>query len=147
MTNLYDKTEIRTLNMLPDRSTDIHFDVDKNPTLTQQQFQQECDINFIVKQNEATGFFSHVNNRQPQYGELPDVLDYQQSLDLVAQAQDTFMALGADIRARFNNDPARLLAFLGDASNAAEAIKLGLATPVKAEPEKPTPTPPEAAKV
>ena len=81
-------TEIRTANMLPDRSADVHFDDNytedgvtfPSRSQTNQQFLQECDINYIVKQNQATGMLSHVNPIQPQWGDFGDSTDYQSEL-------------------------------------------------------------------
>lgn len=54
-------------------------------------------------------------------------------MQLMAQAQQNFMLLPAEIRERFNNDPGRLIAFLEDDRNKNEAIKLGI---VNKPPEK-----------
>ena len=43
------------------------------------------------------------------------------------------MALPAHLRARFENDPAQLIDFLGDENNRSEAEKLGLLEVPKAE--------------
>ena len=138
--HLYMYAEIRTPNMLPDRSADIVFQVDKdgNPleSLTQQQFQRECDINFIVKQNQDTGLISHVNHRMPQFGDFGDATDFQSALNYLQEANDAFMSLDAHVRARFQNDPAQLLDFLTNPENIEEAIKLGLA--VVNKPNDPT---------
>lgn len=134
--------------MLPDRSTDLVFDLEAEPSLTQQQFQRECDINYIVKQNEATGLITHVNNRPGNFGDFSNNLDYQDALNRVAEAQASFMALPADVRARFQNDPAELLAFVSDPRNADEAIKLGIVNPITPTPapaEKPISAPSEGA--
>lgn len=123
---LYVPAMIRTSNMLPDRSSDVFF-LEDEPSLTQQQFVRECDINFIVAQNEKTGLLTHVNHRTPQFGDFGDATDYQSALNYLQEADNAFMSLPADVRARFQNDPAQLLDFLTDVNNADEAVKLGLA--------------------
>ena len=116
-------SEIRTANMLPDRSADVHFDPDFSPdggitfperSQTQQQFLQECDINYIVKQNQATGLISHVNPITPKWGDFGDSTDYQSALNYLKEANEAFMSYPADLRARFNNDPGQLLDFVTD---------------------------------
>jgi phage internal scaffolding protein len=50
-------------------------------------------------------------------------------LNQVIAAEDEFMRLPADLRARFENDPAQLIEFLENLENKDEAIKLGLVNP------------------
>lgn len=94
------------------------------PTLAQQQFADECDINTIMKRFGQTGELPQV--RAPQYGDFTAVTDYHSAMNAVRQAQESFAALPAEVRARFGNEPARLLEFCADASNRDEAVKLGL---------------------
>ena len=42
------------------------------------------------------------------------------------QAQQSFESLPSELRAKFENDPAKLISYLSDDKNNAEAIKLGL---------------------
>lgn len=149
---MYNPDEIRTSNMLPDRSSDVFFQEDPEPghpdaSKTQQQFQKECDVNFIVHQNEATGLVTHLNRGTPAWGvDLSDAPTYQEALNLVMDAQASFASLDARVRARFENDPVKLLAFLDNPDNLQEAISLGLVEPKpspSAPAEKPTPTPSE----
>lgn len=124
---LYSPTEIRTSNMVPDRSTDMSFPEDSS--LTQQQFADECDINNIIRRH-PDGLFTHVNPGTPKWGvDVPEPLAYNEALNLVMEADAAFMALPAELRARFNNDASSLLAFLNDETNRDEAIKLGLVNP------------------
>lgn len=101
-----------------------------DPTRAQQQFQEEVDINTIVKRFNLTGKMPD-NIAMPQYGDFADALDYQSSLNAVIAAQDEFMRVPAHVRARFHNDPAALISFLGDESNRAEAERLGLVKPAE----------------
>lgn len=132
---LYAPENIRTSNMLPDRSADISFDPEEGRT--QQQFLKECDINYIVSQNEKTGLLTHVNRGNPQFADLGDATDYKASLDYLNEAQAAFMDLPAQVRARFENNPGQLLDFVSNSDNYEEALSLGL---VNKRPE-PTPTP------
>ena len=96
------------------------------PTKTQQQFEEECNINNIVKRYKQTGIVTHLAHELPAYGDFSEVPDYQTAFDIVVTAQDNFMRLPADLRKRFDNDPAQMLEFLQDESNYEEAVKLGL---------------------
>ena len=95
------------------------------PTLAQQNFKDECDINYIVRQFGLTGELPG-KPLSPQYGDFTGVLDYHSAVNAVLAAQDDFMELPAQLRSRFNNDPAELIDFLGLEKNREEAIKLGL---------------------
>jgi len=107
------------------------------PTLAQQNFKDECDINYIVRQFGLTGELP-AQPLSPQYGDFTGVLDYHSAVNAVLAAQDDFMELPAQLRSRFNNDPAELIDFLALDENREEAIKLGLvaAKPIS-EPETP----------
>lgn len=95
---------------------------------TQQQFRDECDINEIVRRFGLTGELPE-NLRLPQSGDFTHVTDFKSALDAVRAAEAGFMELPGDLRARFENDPARLIAFLDDDRNLEEARKLGLVRP------------------
>lgn len=95
---------------------------------TQQSFKDEVDINTIVKRFGLTGQLPD-DFSMPMQGDFADVPDFQTALNLVISAQEEFMKVPAEVRARFANDPGELMAFLGDAKNRDEAIKLGLVVP------------------
>ena len=63
------------------------------------------------------------------YGDFTDVVDYETALQRVITAQESFDALPARVRDRFENDPANLIEFLNDESNRDEALSLGLINP------------------
>lgn len=96
-------------------------------SMTKQSFQEETNINRIMAKYQATGIVTHLNNKNPLYGDFSNVPDYQTALNLVLSANDSFMQLPSKVRARFENDPAKFLDFVGDPSNAEELYTLGLA--------------------
>lgn len=101
---------------------------------TQQQFAEEVDINTIVERFRVTGEMPPaVNFPQPQ--EFAETFDFQTAMNVIRQAQESFMELPAKARARFDNNPQKFMEFMNDAENQDEAIKLGLAT---RKPEEPT---------
>lgn len=109
------------------------------PTLTQQQFKDEADINNLVDRFLRTGEIPPVDARA-MYGDFVDApQSYQEALDAVFAAQEGFDALPSKTRQRFNNDPLELLSFLADPANVEEAIDLGLMEP-KPEPASPVQT-------
>lgn len=114
-----DPTEVGTIN--------------EEPSMTNQAEAHDTNINLIMKRYGATGQLPRVQNAEAQYGDFSGVSDYKTALDSVIHAKEQFQALPATVRARFGNDPANLLAFVGDEANRTEAEKLGLLQP-KEEP-------------
>ena len=78
-----------------------------------------------------------------------EVSDYHSAMNVLAKARDEFMTLPANLRARFENDPQRLMEFLGDDKNRDEAVSLGLVRPAPVSPGplevRVVPDPPPAA--
>ena len=104
------------------------------PSMTQQQFKSQCDINQIIKKFEKTGLVTHLNHSQGQYGDFSKISNFQENLNMVMQAQMAFDALPAAVRKRFANDPSQLLDFIQDDSNYDEALKLGLVSQKESAP-------------
>jgi len=96
------------------------------PTMAKQEFKKECDINEIIKRFRDTGVIEHVKNIQGTFGDFTNAMDYQSSLNKVLEAQAEFNQLPAKVRGRFQNDPAKLVAFVNDPKNRREAAYLGL---------------------
>ena len=117
----------------------------EEPSLAQQHFKDECDINNILRQFNITGLLPE-SPLSPRYGDFSGIGDYHTALNRVIAAQDEFEALPAQIRARFNNDPSELIEFLEDDKNRPEAEILGLVEKGAAEVvEAPKTTPEKVA--
>lgn len=101
------------------------------PSMTKQEFKDQCNINKIIKEFTITGQISHISAKAAQgaFLDLPADLDYQTSLNVMIRAEEAFMALPAAIRDRFGHDPAQFLGFVADPANADELIRLGIRTP------------------
>jgi len=97
----------------------------EDASLAQQHFKDECDINNILRQFNITGQLPE-QTLSPRYGDFTGIGDYHTALNQVIAAEDEFMSLPAQIRARFENDPAQLIEFLNQPENYDEAITLGL---------------------
>lgn len=100
------------------------------PSLTQQHFTDEVNLNTMVKRMgltdgsiPAAAFDPKLFGPITDFGEghnLKDVLDASRA------AGELFGQLPADIRRRFNNDPGYLLDFVLNPANAEESLRLGL---------------------
>lgn len=96
------------------------------PSMTEQHFKDECDINTIVSQYQQTGVLP-CGNREPLFGDFAEFpQDLQSSQKYFDDAQERFMQLDAKIRKEFDNDPVKLLQFIADSNNRERAIELGL---------------------
>jgi phage internal scaffolding protein len=111
-----------------DLASDKHGLKCDDPSLTQQQFKEESDINTIVDRFMKSGVLPNPIN-MPQYMDYEGVFDFQSAMNTVRQADENFMRMDAKIRARFNNSPQEFLEFFGNPENVEEAIRLGLAIP------------------
>lgn len=114
-------------------------------SLTQQSFAKDADINTIVR----------VFARSPDlplpaapdasyYFDTRGAPDLRTALETTREAVDRFNALPAELRARFQNQPARLWDFVRRSENHEEAVKLGLLCK-SVPPPPPTPEPLRAA--
>lgn len=93
--------------------------------MTQQEFAKDADINEIVRRFGLTGHLPDVVN-VPLSGDFTGISDYHSAVLAVRKAEEDFMELPAEMRARFDNDPQKLMNFLDNGENRDEAIKLGL---------------------
>lgn len=116
----------------------------EDASLAQQHYKEECDINTILQKFNITGILPE----QPltaRYGDFSGIGDYHTAMNRVIAVQDEFEALPAQIRARFNNDPAQLIEFLENSDNRPEAEELGLVEKAAAEVVEAAITTPEKA--
>lgn len=107
----------------------VYTEEDECPSLTQQQFAADADINNIMAKYSKTGCLVDpilTPSRKPSFGDFSGVPEFQAAQDLLAQSFEAFDAMPSHLRARFSNDPVNLLAFLEDPSNRDEAVRLGI---------------------
>lgn len=118
--------------------------VNTSKSLTQQGDAKSCDINVIMRKHQQGQLVSHVVTQQGIYGDFANMpQSYHDAQNQVIAAQEMFMTVPAEIRAKFNNDPGLFLAFVQDPRNEDEMRDLGL-LPSKLTAE-PSSTPPPAA--
>lgn len=94
----------------------------KNPSLTDQQFKQECDIGFIVEQYAKLGKTFDQSNLS--YVDCTSVQDYQEAMFTVANAKSNFESLPAKDRDRFKTVE-NYLEFISNAANLKESFEKG----------------------
>lgn len=103
---------------------------------TRQEFAKECDINCILAKMGA-GLLAPCRAPEPVYTDLDSIPStFEESFALINDASERFASLPSRVRAEFDNDPGKLLAFLNDKGNLEKAIDLGL-VPKPAAPAAP----------
>lgn len=93
-------------------------------SLTKASEADACDINQIVQRYMKDGVLEHVRSNPGVYDDVATSLEFQDALELVRNAQYSFAIMPAEIRARFDNDPAQFLRFVDE--NEDFLFKLGI---------------------
>lgn len=114
-----------------------------SPSLAVQASKDECDINTIINKYLRTG--EPPGQRTGVYMDAAQFGDLHTAMNTVIEAENMFMALPADIRKHFDNDPVKLVEFCSDPSNLTEAVRLGLAIPRQQTPSSASPVQGEKA--
>ena len=109
----------------PDYCTDTKT-VNEAKSETHQEFKDACDINKILKKYAGGAIGVHVARDPGAYRDLCPFESYQEMLNTVVEAQQSFEALPSEIRKRFANDPKYFLEFAQNPDNQDEMLKLGL---------------------
>jgi len=94
-------------------------------SLTIQSAAEDADINTIVRRFGLTGELPG-DVDMPQSGDYTGIGDFHSAMEIVRRAEEQFMKVPADIRARFNHDPGLFSEFFNDEKNFDEAFKMGL---------------------
>lgn len=112
----------------------------KKPSLTDQSFKDECDINLIMEKVLKGHPVSHINTNEAFYGDVSEIPDFTTATQMILDADNAFMALPAKIREQFKNDPAEFIEFCQNPDNNEALIKMGLHNQVlKTDDLKPSP--------
>lgn len=97
----------------------------KDPSLAQQQFKDDSDLNVLFNRYLETNEMPQVDDALT-YGNFEGIFDFQTAMNAVVKGRETFQQLPHRIKTRFDNDPQKLLQFLADPDNFDESVKLGL---------------------
>lgn len=112
--------QIRSRYALGDPVKGLEF---TQPSLTQQQFKDECEIESLLKAHNLSQVMGIMNNhgQQPLYGDVSDIPDFHDAQNHVARATEYFEGLPSDVRSRFNNSLSEFLTTLNN-PDAREAL-------------------------
>lgn len=97
----------------------------KDPSKAQQHEYDSTDINKIVARYTQTGELPQ-HNMPPLEEDFSEVTDMQTALNLIVEARMAFMEQPADVRAKFDNDPAKFVDFCSNDANYEDMRKMGL---------------------
>lgn len=110
---------------------------DPESSMTKQEFKDQCDVNLLVAAFMRTGDASLLEKARGSYLDMTAIpASYQDALNLVIEARNTFDLLPAAVRAQYNND---VQTFLDAAYHDPDAV-FGT-KPHPAPPQDPSATP------
>lgn len=98
-------------------------------SLTQQHFQEESEINNIIRSHDRNGVLEHIHKGNAIYADFSNVTDLSDALDQIKEAQQEFLNIPSEIREKFKNDAGLFFKFASDPSNQDEMRQLGLIKP------------------
>lgn len=104
---------------------------DDTPSMTRQEFRDECDINTIMARYDSYLADPMASlHTEPRYVDLvntPSTL--MEAMAALKEGEDAFMRLPAIVRKEFDNDPIRFVDFACDPVNIDRMREWGLAPP------------------
>lgn len=103
------------------------------PSMTRQEFAEECDVNVLMERYEKVGGMFPANPAEPRYLDLTEVPDFQASMQMLIDAENAFMSLPAKVRREFDNDPAKFVEFAQDPENIDQLRAWDMAPPAPVE--------------
>lgn len=108
----------------PPQSPGIEF---KEPTMTQQHFRDECDINKIVERAIRTGDTTVFTSAQrAEFYDASVITDYVDAMALIDDVNDDFNSLPSTIRSMFGNNVKQYVEWMSNPANWNKARELGL---------------------
>lgn len=132
----YNWSEPRKVRSPYEAYDDPGVDCSNDPGVTDGSQAAELDVNQIIRRAQKSGILPGADIERV-YADVSYSKDYHSALNIILQANKQFMGLEAELRARFDNDPAKFMDFMHDPKNVEEMISLGLAE----RREAPTPQP------
>lgn len=107
-----------------------------DPSLAQQQFAEDADINVMLERFKVTGQLP-VSATQAVFGDFTQVGDFRTAMEKLRVAQESFMGIPFEIRQQFGNNPALFSDFCLNKDNLPKLREWGLAPRPPEPPSKP----------
>lgn len=99
--------------------------VEKSPGRTRQDDLHRCDINNIVARYNSTGELP-VKNREAFFADVSSMPDFATAFEVMDKAREGFYSLSAEVKSRFENNPAKFVDFTSNPANRDELVSMGL---------------------
>lgn len=109
------------------------YQLDAPESKTKTEFAEETDLNVLMKRYGAGAFNALPLN--PRFLDTDGLPDLQDAMQLMVDAEASFMSLPSDLRKEFDNDAVRFVQFATDPANIEQLREWGLAAPLEAPPE------------
>lgn len=135
--------EIMALTILSngDRNR-VGLDCSDSPSLTKQEFRDECNINNIMKKYRTRGDLTHISSTIGEYGTFDQGEDLLHSRLILQNAEAAFIQLPSGLRRELDHEPANFVDWIKDPENEQRAFDMGLLESIEEKAEGPPPTPP-----
>jgi hypothetical protein len=117
------------------------------PSRTKQSFKDSCDINKILAKHAKAGTLSHLEKHGAHYADYSD-FEFDEHMRKIAQGREMFDELPSEVRAEFEQSPAKFFAFVNDPTNVDRLAELlpAIAKPGRYFPDPSPSTPPGATR-
>ena len=102
--------------------------VNDEPSLADPSFQDQCDVNNIVKRFLRTGELGHTASRQGRFIDVSNTPSMFDGMNQIHRAEEAFHRLPKEIKDRFKG-PKDMIQFMQNPENMDECIELGLMVP------------------
>jgi hypothetical protein len=116
-------------------------------SMTQQHFQEQSEINNILRSHDRNGIIDHIHKGNAIYGDFSEVTDLQDAMHLIKNAHQEFLNIPSEIREKFQNDAGKFFKFASDPANQEAMIKMGLAKQPDPQPSAAMPAESESSSV
>lgn len=87
---------------------------DETPSRTKQSFKDQCDVNVVVRKYATAQPEFFQNPRPEQFGDATGVVDLQEAINLIRDADEAFASLPSSVRKLAGNDRVNFLRMLAD---------------------------------
>ena len=107
----------------------VRLDCSGDEVRVEQSHVKECDINEIVRRHGKDLVQQSVSLMQSQAFRFDDVTgnDFQEAMEKVTKAQESFDSLPSKVRREFDNNPAKFMDFVQNPDNSQKLVEMGLA--------------------
>lgn len=108
--------------------------VDWGELITEQSHKDTVNINNIIKKHGVDLIAKTTALQQFVYDDVTGN-DFQESMNMLIKARDSFETLPSELRKRMDNDPAKFMDWIHNPDNHQEMISMGLMEPESSPPQ------------